>query len=73
MGKKPGFLVMDHLLTGIVIALICLAAWLFYKRWTGRYREPSSKQEQEPEPESETYEPEEVQTAVAEPPASSDE
>jgi len=62
---------MDHLLTGIVIALICLAAWLFYKRWTGRYREPSSKQEPEPEPE--TYEPEEVQTAVAEPPATPEE
>ena len=29
---------MDYLLTAFVLALICLAAWLFYKRWTGRFK-----------------------------------
>ena len=29
---------MDYLLTGIVIALIFLAAWIFYKRWASRRR-----------------------------------
>lgn len=62
---------MDYLLTGIVIALICLAAWLFYKRWAGRYREApvDTATEENFEPE----EPEEVQTAVAQPPAGPEE
>lgn len=66
MDKKPVFLVMDYLLTGIVIALICLAAWLFYKRWVGRY-----KSAPEPEEYEEDYEEEAapmVQAAAAEPP-----
>ena len=65
---------MDYLLTGIVVALICLAAWLFYKRWVGRYKaapEPEEFEEEfEPEPEPEKTE---VQTAVAEPPVTPEE
>lgn len=57
---------MDYLLTGIVIALICLAAWLFYRRWVGRYKTA-------PEPEEyEEYEEDaapSVQAASADPPA----
>jgi len=58
---------MDYLLTGIVIALICLAAWLFYKRWVGRY-----KAAPEPEEYEDDYEEAPapvVQEAVAAPPA----
>jgi len=54
LDKKPVFLVMDYLLTGFVVTLICLAAWLFYKRWVGRYRAPPPEddyEEFEPEPE----------------------
>jgi hypothetical protein len=54
---------MDYLLTGIVIALICLAAWMFYKRWVGRYRAPAPE-----EYEDDVEEEPEVQKAVAEPP-----
>ena len=38
---------MDYLLTGIVVALICLAAWLFYKRWVGRYKTAPGPEEYE--------------------------
>ena len=69
MDKKPVFLVMDYLLTGIVIALIFLAAWLLYKRWIGRYREAPVAPEEDTEPE----EVEEVQTAVSDPPAAPEE
>jgi H+/gluconate symporter-like permease len=65
LDKKPLFLVMDYLLTGIVIALICLAAWLFYKRWVGRYKSAPAPEEYEDE-EEETPP---IQKAVAEPPA----
>ena len=41
---------MDYLLTGIVVALICLSAWLFYKRWAGRYKN------EQPEDYEEDYE-----------------
>jgi H+/gluconate symporter-like permease len=71
LDKKPVFLVMDYLLTGIVIALICLAAWMFYKRWTGRYREAPA--DAAPEEYVEPEKPEEVITAGAQPPASSEE
>jgi len=55
---------MDYLLTAIAIALVCLAAWLVYKRWVGRYRQhPAEETEEDEEPE-----PEVVQKAVAEPP-----
>ena len=30
---------MDYLLTALAIALVCLAAWLLFKRWVGRYRQ----------------------------------
>jgi H+/gluconate symporter-like permease len=53
---------MDYLLTGIVIALICLAAWLFYKRWVGRYKSAPAPEEYEDDEEDETPA---VQTAVA--------
>jgi hypothetical protein len=39
LDKKPVFLVMDYLLTALAIALVCLAGWLLYKRWVGRYRQ----------------------------------
>ena len=29
---------MDMLLTAIALALLCLAAWLLYKRYTARYK-----------------------------------
>jgi hypothetical protein len=29
---------MDMLLTAIALALLCLAAWLMYKRYTARYK-----------------------------------
>jgi hypothetical protein len=46
--KKPVFLVMDYLLTGIVIALILLAAWIYYKRWASRRRsDPEMPEEEE--------------------------
>ena len=57
---------MDYLLTGIVIALICLAAWLFYKRWVGRYKSAPAPEEYDEDEEDETPA---VQTAVAEAPA----
>jgi H+/gluconate symporter-like permease len=57
---------MDYLLTGIVIALICLAAWLFYKRWVGRYKSAPAPEEYDEDEEDETPA---AQTAVAEPPA----
>jgi len=64
LDKKPLFLVMDYLLTGIVIALICLAAWLFYKRWVGRYKAAPAPEEYDEIEEEET-------PAVAEPTAES--
>lgn len=66
LDKKPVFLVMDYLLTGIVVALICLAAWLFYKRWVGRYKSAPAPEEYE-----EDYEEDVVpvaQAAAADPP-----
>lgn len=29
---------MDMLLSAVALALLCLAAWLLYKRYTARYR-----------------------------------
>ena len=55
---------MDYLLTGIVIALICLAAWLFYKRWVGSYKAAPAPEEYDEIEEEET-------PAVAEPTAES--
>jgi hypothetical protein len=43
---------MDMLLTAIALALLCLAAWLLYKRYTARYKsEPVEVQYEEDEPE----------------------
>jgi hypothetical protein len=43
---------MDMLLTAIAIALLCLAAWLLYKRYTARYQsEPVVEDYVEDEPE----------------------
>ena len=61
---------MDYLLTGIVIALICLAAWLFYKRWVGRYKSAPAPEEYEDDDEEE--EAPAVQTAVAEAPVAAE-
>ena len=57
---------MDYLMTGIVISLICLAAWLLYKRWVGRYRSS-------PEPEEEAYEDEEEEPTLPKPEVSAPE
>ena len=74
MGKKPLFLVMDYLLTGIVVALICLAAWMFYKRWVGRYKAAPEPEEYEPGPDPEPEPETEPETAeVAGPPVASEE
>jgi len=44
---------MDMLLTAIALALLCLAAWLLYKRYTARYKsepvEEVYEEEEEPE------------------------
>lgn len=43
---------MDMLLTAIALALLCLAAWLLYKRYTARYKsEPVEAEYEEDEPE----------------------
>ena len=43
---------MDMLLTAIALALLCLAAWLLYKRYTARYKsEPVEVEYEEDEPE----------------------
>lgn len=51
---------MDTLLTILAIGLLCVAAWLLYKRWTNRYTpepvvdripEEEFEAEEEPEPE----------------------
>ena len=43
---------MDMLLTAIALALLCLAAWLLYKRYTARYKsEPVEEVYEEEEPE----------------------
>jgi hypothetical protein len=36
--KKHDFLVMDMLVTAVAIALLCLAAWLLYKRFSNRFK-----------------------------------
>ena len=36
--KKHDFLVMDMLITAVAIALVCLAAWLLYKRYINRFK-----------------------------------
>jgi len=42
---------MDMLLTAIALALLCLAAWLLYKRYTARYKtEPVEEVYEEDEP-----------------------
>ena len=58
---------MDYLLTGIVVALICLAAWLFYKRWVGRYKSAPAPDEYEEDYEEDDVAPA-VQAAAADPP-----
>jgi hypothetical protein len=49
---------MDTLLTAIALALLCLAAWLLYKRYTARYQsEPVVEEdyiEDEPEIQEDT-------------------
>jgi len=57
---------MDYLLTGIAIALICLAGWLLYKRWVGRYRS-APEPDEEYEEEETTAVPETTVAQVAEP------
>lgn len=43
---------MDMLLTAIALALLCLAGWLLYKRYTARYKsEPVEDDYEEEEPE----------------------
>jgi hypothetical protein len=43
---------MDMLLTAIALALLCLAAWMLYKRYTARYKaEPVVEEEYDEEPE----------------------
>jgi hypothetical protein len=43
---------MEMLLTAIALALLCLAAWLLYKRYTARYKsEPVEVEYEEDEPE----------------------
>jgi len=51
---------MDMLITAVAIALICVAAWMLYKRFSLRYKA------QPEEPVEEDYE-EEVQEAAADP------
>jgi hypothetical protein len=50
---------MDMLITAVAIALICVAAWMLYKRFSLRYKA------QPEEPVEEDYE--EVQEAAADP------
>lgn len=50
---------MDMLLTAIALALLCLAAWLLYKRYTARYKS---------EPVEEVYEEEEEEPEIQEDP-----
>ena len=50
---------MDMLITAVAIALICLAAWMLYKRFSLRFKA-------QPEAPEEDYE-EEVQEAIADP------
>jgi hypothetical protein len=40
---------MDMLLTAIALALLCLAAWLLYKRYTARYKSEPVEVEYEEE------------------------
>ncbi len=48
---------MDTLLTVIALALLCLAAWLLYKRYTARYNtEPVVVDDYEEEDEPEVQE-----------------
>jgi predicted cation transporter len=58
--KKHHFLLMDMLITAVAIALICVAAWMLYKRFSLRFKA------QPEEPVEEDYE-EEVQEATADP------
>jgi len=51
---------MDMLITAVAIALICVAAWMLYKRFSLRFKA------QPEEPVEEDYE-EEVQEATADP------
>jgi len=58
--KKHDFLVMDMLVTAVAIALICIAAWMLYKRFSLRFKA------QPEEPVEEEYE-EDAQEAAADP------
>lgn len=51
---------MDTLITAVAIALLCLAAWLLYKRFCARFKS-------QPDEEEEYEEEELVQEAVADP------
>jgi hypothetical protein len=67
--KKHDFLVMDMLITAVAIALLCLAAWLLYKRFSNRFKSQPVVIDDD---EYDDYEEEEtpaVQEAVAEAPA----
>ena len=56
---------MDMLITAVAIALLCLAAWLLYKRYSNRFKsQPEIVDEEDYEDEVPA-----VQEAVAEPPA----
>jgi|LakMenEpi03Aug12_release.lakeMendotaPanAssembly.Ray.scaffolds.fasta_scaffold1110231_1 H+/gluconate symporter-like permease len=47
--KKHDFLIMDMLVTAVAIALLCLAAWLLYKRFSSRFKAQPDDQEDEEE------------------------
>lgn len=58
---------MDMLITGIAIALLCLAAWLLYKRFCGRYKAPPPEYYDDDEVDDYENEVPAVQEAVAKP------
>ena len=58
---------MDMLLTAIALALLCLAAWMLYKRYTARYRSEPVEDDYEDEEPEESEEPVKVTEAQADP------
>ena len=58
---------MDMLLTAIAIALLCLAAWLLYKRYTNRYTPEAVQENYESEYEEEAPETQEAKATPAAP------
>lgn len=57
---------MDMLITAVAIALLCVAAWLLYKRYNNRYKSQPVETDDYDDYEEETPA---VQEAVAKPPA----